>query len=262
MPDAKITVLSSGVLRDAGFVHGFSTRLGGVSKPPFDAADFALLRDRAALRENIARFAREVGFEPARLQQAQQVHGARVLITGDANEDADADSNDRARAYEEADALVATRAGDAVGVRVADCVPVLVGDAKSGRVAAIHAGWKGVVGGVVRAGVNALDAHGDLFAAIGPCIGACCFEVSEDVARKIADASTDACIIRHHVPEKAMVDLRIAVAAQLGALGLSHARIDQVAGCTRCETARFYSYRRDGDDAGRLLAVIAARKPC
>jgi YfiH family protein len=260
MPDAKIPVLRSVLLADAGFVHGFSTRLGGVSAPPFDAMDFALLRDRAALAENTDRFARAVGFDAQRLRQAQQVHGARVIVADEHQHEHEREHEGETK-YEEADALVARNAGDAVGVRVADCVPVLVGDSKSGRVAAIHAGWKGVVGGVVRAGVEAVRAEGELVAAIGPCIGPCCFEVSEDVAAKIAGASNDSCVAKRHAPGKAMIDLRVAVAAQLAALGVAHARLEQVAGCTRCERDRFYSFRRDGDSAGRLLAVVAARSP-
>jgi YfiH family protein len=177
-----------------------------------------------------------------------------VLIV-DANANANADAS--LDAYEEADALVARRGP--VGVRVADCVPVLVGDEAGGDVAAIHAGWKGVVGGVVREAMSLLGGSA-LVAAIGPCIGACCFEVSEDVATLIADASTRACILSRHAPGKAMIDLRIAVAHQLESLGVPRARVDQVGGCTKCDAARYYSFRRDADNAGRLIGVIVATR--
>ena len=90
----------------------------------------------------------------------------------------------------EADAVLASEAGVAVGIRVADCVPVLVGDPETGRAVAVHAGWRGVVAGVVAEAVAALEApdRGGLVAAVGPCIGPCCFEVGDEVARVLTVA--------------------------------------------------------------------------
>jgi YfiH family protein len=142
-----------------------------------------------------------------------------------------------------------------VGVRVADCVPVLVGDEETGSVAALHAGWRGVVAGVVPAGVQRLlDGRPPraLVAAIGPCIGPCCFEVGLEVAEAVGHA-----VRREEERGKAFVDLRAAVRAQLRALGLDDARIEDVPGCTRHEAERFHSFRRDGKDSGRMLAAIA-----
>ncbi len=213
-----------------------------------------MLRDPEALRENLARFGARVGFDPSRLYQATQVHGAAVLEAG-----GDATV---ARAAE-ADAVVAAVAGDAAAVRVADCVPVLVADPSTGRVAAIHAGWKGVVGGVVDAGLRALGGGSDRVAAIGPCIGVCCFEVSTEVGQAISAAAGGArgVLLAEHAPGKSRVDLRAAVRAQLVALGLDDANVEDVPssrGCTRCEAEWFYSFRRDGDASGRLLAAIVA----
>jgi hypothetical protein len=259
-----VAVLVSKLLSKAGFRHGFSTRAGGVSPAPFEAFDFALLRDPDALRENQRRLAEEVGFDPARLHQTMQVHGASVVV---------ANGDPVSLVKREADALVAEpQSGDAVAVRVADCVPVLVADPASGRVAAIHAGWRGVVGGVIDAAVRMMvegrgaGATSGFVAAIGPCIGACCFEVGADVAEQIAKASDPSVVARRDEARgKAFVDLRRAVRSQLRGLGLSDASIDDVpsaeihVGCTRCDAARFYSYRRDGDRSGRLVGVIVAR---
>jgi hypothetical protein len=189
--------------------------------------------------------------------QVRQVHGARVVEARDAP-------------GSEGDALIARAAAGriAVGVRVADCVPVLVGSPDTGDVAAIHAGWRGVVAGVVRTAVAGLDGRG-LLAAIGPCIGACCFEVGRDVADEIARASPGVNVIAARPPgpppaidkalNKAHVDLRAAVRAQLRAAGLDDARIDDVSGCTRHEAARFHSFRRDGANSGRMLASIVTK---
>jgi purine-nucleoside/S-methyl-5'-thioadenosine phosphorylase / adenosine deaminase len=99
-----------------------------------------------------------------------------------------------------------------------------------------------------------------LFAAIGPCIGPCCFEVGRDVAETIARASHGANVVAGERGDKGYVDLRAAVRAQLVAAGVSDAHIEDVPGCTKHETARFHSFRRDGGNSGRMLAAIAARR--
>jgi YfiH family protein len=171
---------------------------------------------------------------------------------------------------QEADALVlgappldeGARGAEAVGVRVADCVPILVGARGTGAVAAIHAGWRGVVAGVIDAALARLgepSETGERVAAIGPCIGPGCFEVGAEVAESIAAACGDPGVIARRVGEKAFVDLRRAVRAQLVRAGVTD--VEDVPGCTRCEAARFFSYRRDGERSGRHLAAIARRPP-
>ena len=267
MADEPMTLplLTSAKLTQAGFSHGFTTRLGGVSPPPFDSLDFAVLRDPALLRENQERLAAAVGFAAGNLHQAMQVHGANLLVAG---------GDPGATLALEADALAAEPGtGHAVAVRVADCVPVLVADSMTGRVVAAHAGWRGVEAGVVERSVRHLSGAAGagraerFVAAIGPCIGACCFEVGGDVGERIASASAAAVIVRRSHDErgeKVFVDLRRAVRLQLRRSGLADDAIDDVPGrggegCTRCNRERFYSYRRDGDESGRLVGVIVAR---
>jgi YfiH family protein len=256
-----LPVLRSTALLREGFEHAFTTRLGGVSEPPFDSLDFALLREPSALRENQARLAATLGIANDALFQAHQVHGATLLV---------AEGRAAELLTQHADALAAEPgSGHAVAVRVADCAPVLLGDPVTGRVVAVHAGWRGVEAGIVRVAVNHLLSRGaradarDYVAAIGPCIGACCFEVGLDVARRIADASSKGAVTRRS-GDKAYVDLRAAIRAQLDLLGLRSERIDDVPGpgqegCTRCDRARFYSFRRDGDESGRLVGAVIAR---
>ncbi len=274
MPD-PLPLLQSETLKSAHFAHGFSTRDGreGVAfESPSDGLDFAILRDPERLRENQRRLAAAVGFDPARLYQAKQVHGRALLV---------AEGDPRAMLEQEADAIVAEPgSGAAAAIRIADCVPVLLADPMTGRVAAVHAGWRGVVADVVGTAVRRLavdrrngreaassssrDAGGFL-AAIGPCIGACCFEVGADVGESIARVTTKKAIARRDEARgKVFVDLRAAVRAQLRALGLEDGSIEDVPhrsrpGCTRCDARRFYSYRRDGDSSGRLIGVIVAR---
>jgi YfiH family protein len=215
-----VAILVANCLLEAGFRHGFPTR---------GTPDAELLAELGA----------------PRIVQVKQVHGARAVVASDA-------------AGAEADAVVARGSGEgaAIGVRVADCVPVLVADLETGDVAAIHAGWRGVVGGVVAAGTRLLideTSGGARVACIGPCIGACCFEVGPEVASEPALAP----FVVRRTGEKAYVDLRAAVRAQLVAAGVSH--VEDVPGCTKHEPERFHSFRRDGAQSGRMLAAIAVR---
>ncbi len=225
-----MSALESALLRGKLFRHGFSVK-------PLDFSPSG--NDLAESEEAIALLLR---LPRRRMYRASQVHGARAIVV---RGEADAESVAR----EEADALVANEPEMAIGVRTADCVPVLLANSKTGAVAAVHAGWRGIVGGVVHSAFE----HGAFdLAAIGPCIGACCFDVGADVAEKLAP---------HVVTRDGRLrgDLRAAVRAQLERHGLDPARIDDVAGCTSCDSARFFSHRRDGEGAGRHLAIIAVR---
>ncbi len=244
------TVLRAGLLTRAGVRHGFSTRGGGVSEGPFAAMNLARnVGDApAAVAENHRRFADAVGYAPGRLFESSQVHGARVLRVDGAEVSA-------ARS-EEADGLVCATPGDAVAVRVADCVPVLLAAPGRGVVAAVHAGWRGVAKRIVDEALASMGADpGEVIAAVGPCIGGCCFEVGEEVAAEIAGASVDAVVARGE-GAKPKVDLRAAVEWQLRRAGVG--AMEHVGGCTMCDAGRFHSFRRDGKASGRLLGAIVA----
>jgi YfiH family protein len=161
----------------------------------------------------------------------------------------------------EGDALASHAAGLACGVRSADCVPVLLADRRSGAVAAAHARWRGAVNRVVSSAVPAL--HGlapnpDLIAAIGPHISLAAFEVSEEVAQTLLNASRDPQIV-DRTREKPHIDLRRMLRAELLGLGLVDSSIDDVWGCTVLEPTRFFSFRRDGRASGRHLSAIVPR---
>jgi YfiH family protein len=211
--------------------------------------------DPASVLENRRRAARHLGVAVEKLYYLSQVHGtAARLLTGEEPWDEVLRS--------QGDITVSASRGVGCGVRSADCVPVLLADRESGAVAAIHSGWKGTVVDVVRRGVEALRAAGSgsaIVAAVGPHIERCCFEVGEDVARELAACSPagDRALIRGGARPK--VDLRAIVHAQLEAMGIAPSAIEDVEGCTVCDPARFFSYRRDGQVSGRLLSAIAVR---
>ena len=251
--------LRSGLLEEAGFSHAFFTRMGGVSQAPWKSLNFSATTgdDVAAVAENFARAARELGVERERIYHLSQVHGCdhRVLV---GREDR------HVVMLEQGDITVAREPGVGCGVRTADCAPVLIAAPRHGAVAAVHSGWRGTAQRAVQAGVRALrallSADEPLVAAIGPHIEPCCFEVGPDVAAEIASACAlppeqviDRSRTRPHV------DLRAVLSAQLREVGID--QIDQVAGCTMCDDERFHSYRRDGPISGRMLAVIVSRAP-
>lgn len=152
----------------------------------------------------------------------------------------------------EGDALWTDRPRLALAVATADCVPLVL--AGGGLVAAVHAGWRGIVAGVVPATVATLDAAASQLAAwIGPAIGPCCYEVSDEVAAQVVEASTAA--VARPSPaggERPHLDLVAAVEHQLAGAGVE--RIERLACCTRCAGEWLWSYRREGTGAGRNLA--------
>jgi copper oxidase (laccase) domain-containing protein len=192
-----------------GLVHGFEQR------GPGDGSETG--------EESRTRVARALDGQ-GRLLLLKQVHGVTVV-------EAPWDGTP------EADASVATAPGWFLGVKTADCLPILLVDPKRRLVAAAHAGWRGTAAGVVARTVDALAARGsrpeNLIAALGPGIGPCCYEVGDD--------------------------LRAANARQLVDAGLCPAALHHVADCTRCRADLYHSYRRDGQRAGRMISFVGFR---
>ena len=272
----EVGALRSSLLVASGFCHAFFTRAGGVSRPPWDSLNFAagVGDDPEAVAENLRRAAMALGVRPERLYFLSQVHGSAFRAL------------EGTEAWDEVvrsvgDITMSRMAGVGCGVRTADCVPILLADPRSGAVAAVHSGWRGTADRVAVTGVRALRdllgaEGGELIAAIGPHIEACCFEVGEDVARELAGASTagEGAVLRSETSsnegdplqkqrqkQKPHVDLRRIVRAQLEEAGLAPGSIDDVPGCTVCDRDGFHSFRRDRDHSGRLLSAIVARAP-
>jgi hypothetical protein len=259
-----VVTLESPLLTGAGFAHAFSTRHGGLSAAPFDTLNLQSTQANARIpegdprdldqniRENHARFAAAAGLaRDAVVADLSQVHSCSVARAVEA-----------LAARVPADAVTSPRGGCAVLIRVADCVPVLIADAGTGHVAAVHAGWRGVVSGIVPAAVDALRALGvdpsRAVAAVGPCISATHFEIGPEVADALVAADLATCVVAPgvHGP-KHHADLVAAVAMQLARAGVPRANIDAEPPCTYADRARFFSYRRDGVASGRLAAIIA-----
>jgi YfiH family protein len=213
---------------------------------------------RANHGENQRRLHAAAGVD--RIFVARQVHGAAVVRVraGDTLEGV---------AAVEADALVSDAAGVTLGIYVADCVPALIADLRTGAVAAVHAGWRGTVAGVLPAAVQRLVADlgarpGDLRVALGPAIGVCCFEVGDEVVAAVEQAVPNVAAsgaIRGGPRGRAHVDLKQIILMQLAAAGVPASQVDAGPECTSCQRERFFSYRRDQGRTGQAIGFISVK---
>jgi YfiH family protein len=254
--------LRSPLLHAAAVRHAFSTRVGGVSAPPFDSLNLGLAAAPGepdapeAIAENRRRLAAAVGDAGLPWVLSRQVHGRAVHCSvGPVEPIRDP------RLLPAADAIVSASAGRLLSVRVADCLPILIACPRRGAAAAVHAGWRGLVAGVVDAAIEALCAMGcdpsDLLVAVGPAIGAAAYEVGAEVLQAFDEAGRGAAVLRDRATQR--LDLVATLRGQLEALGIAADRIDGGDRCTHADPARFFSYRRDGARSGRLAAVIEPR---
>jgi purine-nucleoside/S-methyl-5'-thioadenosine phosphorylase / adenosine deaminase len=250
----------SGLLSRAGFSHGFFTRRGGVSSGAYASLNLSMVVGDSAenVSENRRRVATALRINADKIYVPHQVHDRGVRLI---------DGTEPPSVVETwaADALVSDACGVACAVRTADCVPILIGDRETRRVAAIHAGWRGVVKGVTGAAIDLLVAHGShpqhLIAAIGPHISLAAFEVGDEVARELEAVSAAPGAVVTRAGEKPHVDLCAILREQLLARGVSPAHIERIPGCTVGDAERFFSYRRDGARSGRQLSAIVADAP-
>ena len=246
-----VTFYASPLLEAAGVPHAFSTRVGGVSVAPFDSLNLGnpggcdVQDDSPHIAENYRLLQRSIGAEHRRRRWVHQVHADAVL---NADDPAFADAH-------KADALFTADPHQLVAVRTADCVPILLATPDGRRVAAVHAGWRGVIAGVLPRTVAALaDPH--LLAAVGPCIGFDAFEVGPEVLAAFGARFGDAAPVRRTTGDKGQVDLREACRLQLLEAGLSAEQIDTTDRCTVRHADEFFSHRRDHGVTGRMAALI------
>jgi YfiH family protein len=259
-------------------VHGFSTRTGGRSS--FGGTNvlnlgFTDWDSRRNVLENRQLLQQALRAEKFSLVALKQIHSDLVRLITTAPEHPVC-----------ADAVVTDRPGLLLGVQTADCVPILLVDAKKRAVAAIHAGWRGTLRRIAEKAVGEMRMHfgskpGDILAAIGPAIGGCCYEVGVDIAANFLSQFADAPEFfdefrtgdepnpiqwlnqmppGHQPPPKnVFLDLHKANASQLRNAGLLARNILVSNLCTACRPDLLFSYRREGAISGRLLACIGIR---
>lgn len=228
----------------------FSTRLGGVSEGPFASLNLGILTEDDPQRvvENRRRLCDAVGADATTATMAWQVHGADV---------ATAESRGvvtPGTVYERCDGLWSDRPGQAMMLLTADCLPVaLANTSKEPRLAVLHVGWRGLLAGILDAGMYAVadGSDGSVAAAIGPGIGPCCYEVGNEVAGPFRATFGDV-VVRGR-----SLDLAAAAESALRAAGCSS--VERTDLCTSCEAGLFFSHRRDHGRTGRqgVVAYIA-----
>jgi YfiH family protein len=202
--------------------------------------------------------ARALEVSSDRVRLIRQVHGAAV---------ATARCGADAGPAPEADAIVSDDPSSAIAVRVADCAPILLADARRGAVGAVHAGWRGTVQSVAAEGVSAMQREfgsspADLIVAIGPCLGACCGEVGDEVVDAFKRAGHDPASSHWFSPGprgRPHLDLSQANVDQLAGAGVLRSNIHVADLCTKCHAGLMHSYRASGVAAGRMVGAIRRR---
>jgi len=233
-------------------VHGFLGRRGGVSRGTF--AELNVSRRVGDDPESVDRNWRRVTAITGgalRFVTMRQVHGTEITVV-DEPEHAGGD----------ADALVTRALGVALSVQTADCVPMLWVAPTAAVIAATHAGWRGTLAGIAARTLRCLQGEfgvepADVSVALGPAIGACCYEVNSEIVDQLQQrwgVMPDA--VRRADAAKSMLDLRAANTAILTRLGVPESRITTVGPCTRCAANQYFSYRAAGGSTGRQLSFI------
>lgn len=252
---------TSPALAKAGYIHGFSTRLGGVSPAPFETLNLGNpaigVQDAADhITENKRRFQCALGADDYQLFTVSQVHGADVAVLDSDVEPRLKMQRDQPQVAEPtcADAIIVKTPKFLAGMRTADCVPILIANEQGNLAAVVHAGWRGLVAGVIGhcvAELNALGRDRNFLGAIGPCIGVGHYEVGPEVAAAFEAAGLRAAVTDGPKPH---VNLQLAAHIELVHSGLTN--IDSAHLCTFDQTEWFYSHRRDHGVTGRMLSVI------
>jgi polyphenol oxidase len=259
-------------------VHGFSTRVGGASTINGERAlnlGFTEWDSRETVRENRKRLQSALNAKDFKLAPLLQFHSDSIHVF-------EAAPGEPCRA----DASLTQRSGLLLAVQTADCVPILLVDPKRRGVAAIHAGWRGTLQRILMKAIGRMQMQfgsepGDLLAAIGPSIGPCCYEVGTEVAATFAAKFANAAEWFDELrtgdepnplqwlnmmppghqppPKKVLLDLRKANRAQLLEAGVPQANIFVSGLCTSCRRDLLFSYRKEGAQSGRLMALIGIR---
>jgi len=244
----------------SGVRHGFSTRQGGVSAPPWDTLNLGVGRGDAlaSVQENYRRFCAAVDMDARSCVLSKQVHEDKIrLVTPEDR----GKGPWRDRDYTSVDGMICQTPDLPLVVFGADCNVILLYDGVQGAIGAVHAGWRGTALGIVKKAVEAMGREfgcegGDIHAAIGPSIGACCFETDGDVPHALYEAlGEDAAPFITWDGRKYHADLKAINALWLRQCGVTE--IDVCPLCTSCRTDLFWSHRKTGGNRGAQVAMIS-----
>lgn len=253
---------TSPLLDSAGVRHLFATRIGGVSEGCFGGWNFAAgVGDVTDSEQNVlANYeiaADKFGLHASDVCRSYQAHTDFVMTVDDTHRGV---GTVLPKFPFGVDGLVSATENLLLSVRSADCVPILLYDPVQKVCSAVHAGWRGTVGGIAANAVLEMQKHGckaaDILAAIGPCIGVCCYEVGTEVYD--AFLQVDACFASCFVPhdDRYLLDLTRANTLFLTRAGVAEHHIDACGMCTRCDETEWFSHRRMGANRGTMSAFI------
>ncbi len=241
----------SPVIPSEGFVHGFPERGGGVSSGLRSSLNLGVRwgDDQENVATNRRLLAEHAGYDPAQLVATRHVHGTNVWRVGEPLADG-----------AEFDGLVTDRVGSVLGAFAADCIPLVFAEPEARVCGAAHAGWRGTVAGIATNVITRMVELGArperIRVALGPSIGACCFEVGREVVDEFRAVLGDLPGLIVEGPNKNHIDLRVATRRFLERAGVGPENIDDRPPCTKCEGDRFFSYRRDGREGGVHMGFI------
>jgi len=253
----KISFLQPAIVNEE-IVAGFSTRNGGVSRPPYNSLNLSFGTDDpvAHVEGNRSAFSRSFGLDPHQLLTVKQVHGKDLLLIDEPNPDLSHFLKI------EVDAIATNQPGIMIGILTADCLPILIWSEQRKVIAAVHAGWRGASNGLVAKTVQAMVRQFDcdvseLKAAIGPGIGAHQYEVD----RPVRDAFRKGTGFWKEISRETslghwLINLPMSCQLQLEQLGFDPKNIDIAEECTCCHPELFFSHRRDQGTTGRQLGFI------
>ncbi|MEZ4600635.1 MAG: peptidoglycan editing factor PgeF [Syntrophotaleaceae bacterium] len=237
---------------------GFTTRNGGISRPPYNSLNLAYHTEDARynVEGNRSTLTRSFDLQPHLLLTVNQVHGNDILVVDQPNYDLSHFLT------VECDAIVTNQTGIMIGVLVADCFPVLLFDTDRRAAAAVHVGWRGAASGILKKAVDSMksvfDCHPErICAAVGPGIGAHSYIVDRPVRDAFRQGSGHWQQITEELElGKWRLDLRRSCLLQLQDAGLTESRIDVAEECTCCHREMFFSYRRDKGVTGRQMGFM------
>ncbi len=229
--------------------HGFSTRIGGVSSGFFHSLNLGLIKgdSRQKVIANRWRFYNSIQVTAEQTVQGVQIHGTRIRIVKEPG------------IYSGTDGFVTIRKELALLIKTADCPTVLLIDPQQKVIAAVHAGWRSVVNGILEKVIRLLadqfnSRPANILCAVGPAIHSCCYEVQEDVWKIFPEDV----IVRRG--ENCFLDLPLAIRQKLLRLGITENHLDDSNLCTSCRADLFFSHRRDSGQTGRMMAAVYLRK--
>lgn len=245
-----------------GVLQFFTTRLGGVSRPPYQSLNlsFTTQDDPYAIQEN--RSLVETTFQTRLSKWANQVHGDNVLAI---KERLSLDSINELPQDRTADAIVTALPGISLTIYFADCLPIFIFDPVSRVIALVHAGWRGTLKGVARNAVKNLASEfgvnsENILASLGPSIGPCCMEIKSDVLEQFKSSFHYWPQLIKRIKQHCYLDLWLANFLQLREAGLLPDNIFISQLCTSCNNDLFYSNRRDYGITGRMAGVILLKE--